>query len=201
MRPFQGNKIEVFKQGAIGICLVGGCGVTLLSGILMVVLAMGGVMRGTYTRQPITNKITDAGTLNWVPIVFVFFTLGVLMMIGAVFYGLYASATERSGPRESRPAKVLARYGFTRDGNMLVADWEVEGADNPRYYVRLDFGHPRGTVECECSEMLYFRCGEGMTGMAELQGKWLGAFTPTIGAHYSTEHIADDSHTHIHRGE
>lgn len=201
MRPFFNNRLEALKQGVTGMFLVGGCGLSFISAVLMAVFAMGGVFRGTYTREPLTNKITDAGTINWIPITFVFFTLGVVMMLGAVAFGLYTNATERSGARVTRPAKVLARYGFTRDGHMLVSDWEVEGADNPRYYVRLDFGYPLGTTECECSEMLYFRCGEGMTGMAELQGKWLGSFIPTIGSQYTTEHIADDSHTHSHEGQ
>jgi hypothetical protein len=150
-----------------------------------------GIYRGTYTREPITNKITDAGTLNFLPITLLVFVLGVVMLAGAVFYGLYVSATEKSGPRKVLPVKVLARYAFNREGLMLVADWEIEMAENPRYYVRLDFGPEMGTLECECSLPTYYQCGEGMTGMAELQGKWVGAFQPNMGAAYRSEHITD----------
>jgi hypothetical protein len=194
MRILQGNRGDSLRQGATGVVLIGGFALSGVAAILMLVFAMGGVFRGTYTREPLTNKITDAGTLNWVPLTFLFFCFGLILIVGAVVYGLYTSATERSGPRESHPVKVLAKYG-----TMLVAAWEIEGAENPRYYVRLDFGGNLGASECECSETVFNQCGEGMTGMAELNGKWLGSFVPYMGQHFRTEHIADDSHLTINR--
>jgi len=193
MRQYRGNRLETFKQGAIGYSLLGGCALSVISLILIGMFTMGGVFRGTYTRDPFTNKITDAGTLNFVPIAFSFFALGVLLMFGAVVYGLYSSATEQTGPRKSHPVKVLARYAFNREGLMIISEWEIEEAENPRFYVRLDFGTEMGTLECECSESIFYQCGEGMNGMAELQGKWLGSFIPYTGTSYRSEHVADDS--------
>ena len=191
MHHYRPNRLDALKQGTTGFLIIAGLVIVFCTGILMITFAMGGVFRGTYTRDPLTNKITDAGTMNWVPLTFVFFTLGIAMILGAVGYGLYNVATERRGPRQSRAAKVLARYAFNRQGLMLVADWEIEAAENPRYYVRLDLGADLGTLECECSEQLFHQCGEGMTGTVELQGKWLGSFIPNVGANYRSDHIAD----------
>ncbi len=193
MRQFRVHRIDSLKQGATGFLLVGGVVLVMITSVLMIMFAMGGVFRGTYSRDPLSGKITDAGTLNFVPITFVFFTLGIVMILGAVLYGLFVSATERSGPRRSHPVKVLAKYAFNREGNMLVSAWEIEGCGNPRFYVRLDFGAEMGTLECECSEQVFNQCGEGMTGMADLQGKWVGSFVPTIGSQFRSEYIADDA--------
>lgn len=190
MHPIRPNQWDVFRQGATGVLLVFGLVVTCCSGILMATFAGGGVYRGTFTREPITNKITDAGSLNWVPVTFVFFCLGILLIVGALGYGFFVSATERQGPRRAMPGKVLARYAVNRQGHMLVAEWEIEAADRPKYYVRMDFGPQVGSTELECVEPVFYQCGEGMRGTAEVQGKWLGAFHPDTGASYQSEHRA-----------
>jgi hypothetical protein len=193
MRQFRGNRLESLKQGVTGYLIIGGIVVMGLSSIAILMFAMGGVFRGTYTRDPLTNKITDAGTMNFVPIAILCFVLGLVASIGGVCYGLFVAATERIGPRKARGVKVLSRYCYTRDGVMLVAQWEIDGAENPRYYTRLDFGSDLGTMECECTAEVFYQCGEGMTGVAETQGKWLGSFVPDMGTRYQTEHVADDS--------
>jgi hypothetical protein len=176
------REIGAFKERIVGWLLVCGFAVTVISGILTWVFSVAGVYRGTYTRTPITNEINDAGSLNFVPLTILGIVVGVGMMAAGVGYGLYTMSRSRSGPRKVVPNfKVLARYCYDGGQNLITSDWEVEAAENPRFYVRgvLD----NGVVgEFETSTQVYFNAGEGMVGEAELQGQWLGRFIPYIGA-------------------
>lgn len=168
------------KEKLAGCALAGGVVLMLLSGTLGMVFGMGGVFRGTYTREPITNRITDAGTMNWVPMTFLFFTVGLVLCISSVGYGLIYSKRQASGARRTIPdALILSRYAMSRSGDLL-SDWELEGAEDPKFYVRMRL--PDGKVaEFPVASETYFNCGEGMAGEAEMQGRWLGRFTPYIG--------------------
>ena len=75
---------EVLQQKTIGFVMVGGSILFCCSGLLMIPMGFGGVFRGTYTREPVTDRITDAGTLNLVPMLFLFMTLGVIMALGGL---------------------------------------------------------------------------------------------------------------------
>jgi hypothetical protein len=173
--------MEAFKEKTVGFLLVIGSLITIVSIIAVLTFAGGGIMRGTYTRTPITNEITDPGTLNWVPLAYFFLTCGVGILVGCLVYGLWTHHTRHDGVRETySKVRVLARYGFTKNWVMITAEWELEQADNPHHFVRLEFG-PNDVRELECSEQVYFQCGEGMFGDVELQGKWLGKFTPYVG--------------------
>lgn len=176
------NRREALKEGWVGICLIGGL-ITFVVGLfLMWLFAVAGVFRGTYTREPITNRITDAGTLNLVPVAFGITTIGLLSFLGALAYALWNSKQEKIGPRrEDDNVKVIARYAYDRKHNLLTELWQIESADRPRTYVRLL--HQRdGMIEYECPLEVYLAAGEGMWGTAEFQGKWLGKFTPRVGA-------------------
>ncbi len=173
--------MSAISEKSVGCVLVAGLVVTLVSGGLTWVFSVAGVYRGTYTREPLTNKITDAGAMNFVPLTITGMAIGVLMMGGAIGYGLWANANASKGNRKTVPhAKIIARYGYSRQGQMLNADYELEAADNPRYYVRMQLS-PTDIAEYECAEQAYFQAGEGMVGEADIQGKWLGAFRPYIG--------------------
>lgn len=172
---------EVFQQKTIGCVMVGGVIMFCCSGLLMIPMGFGGVFRGTYTREPVTDKITDAGTLNLIPILFVFMTLGVAMLVGGVFYGLWVVKNENKGPRQTiEYFKVMARYAYDKNGFYLSDDSQIEFGEGPRFYVR--GVTPNGIrLEYEASEQVWRQCGEGMDGEVELQGKWIGRFTPYIG--------------------
>ncbi|RYG25580.1 DUF2500 family protein [bacterium] len=168
------------REKLTGCALVGGVFLMVASLFLGWVFGTGGVFRGTYTRTPITNTITDAGTLNLLPLTLLFFTVGLLLCIAAVGYGLLYNARQSSGPRRTVvDALILSRYALSPHGNML-SDWELEAAEKPRFYVRMRM--PDGSVsEYPVAPETYFNCGEGMAGEAELQGRWIGRFTPYIG--------------------
>jgi len=172
----------------VGWLLVGGFAITIISGILLWMFSVAGIYRGTYTRTPITNQITDPGTLNLVPLTILGIVVGLLMMFGGLGYGFWTMSTEKSGQRKTiSNFRVLARYCYDRTQQLLTSDVDIEIADRPRFYVR--GVQPDGVVgEFETTIEVYYQAGEGMYGEAELQGKWLGRFVPYIG-------MADDPHT------
>lgn len=172
---------EAFKEKIVGFAIVAGAVIAVLAFVAMATFAGGGIMHGTATRTPETDEITDIGALSWVPVVHLVFVFGLLMMLGGIGYGLWTHHHRNRGARLTHEhARVLARYGYTRDWHMLTADWELEQADDPRHYVKLRL--PTGEVEeFECSPETFFHCGEGMEGEAQTEGKWLGRFVPYIG--------------------
>jgi len=172
---------DAFKEKAVGCLLVGGLAISIVSAIALYMLSLGGFLRGTYTREPVTNRITDAGTLNLVPLVLLFLTVGVLMCLTGLGYGLWVVASQNKGPRQTVPHfRILARYAY--DGPIMkTADWEIEAAERPRFYVK--GMTPDGAVaEYETVIDVFYQAGEGMVGEAELQGRWLGKFIPYIGS-------------------
>ncbi len=171
--------MEPFKEKTVGCALATGVTLIICSLGLTWLFSVAGIYRGTYTREPITNKVTDAGTLNLLTITFI--VIGVLIAGGAIAYGLWLNANRANGPRKLwEGVRVVARYGYSGDGVLLVSEWELEVADNPKYYVRLLLpdGHQD---EFECTPSVFFHAGEGMVGDAEVQSKWLGHFRPHIG--------------------
>src|SRR6185312_8336718 len=129
--------MEASKQKLVGCLLAAGVVICFCSGALIWVVSVAGIYRGTYTRTPVTNQITDAGPLNYVPVLITFVVIGLLMVAGAVVYGLMQVGSERKGPRQVlENFHVIARFAFTRDGNMLTDPFDIEVAENPRFYVR-----------------------------------------------------------------
>jgi len=175
------REIGAFKERIVGWLLVCGLIVTIISGILLWVCSVAGVYRGTYTRTPITNQITDAGAMNFVPLTILGIVVGLLMMFTGLGYGFWTMSKSRQGPRRVIPNfRVVARYCYDKNQNLLTSEWDIEVAERPRFYVRGVMEN--GLVgEFETSVEVYFNSGEGMYGEAELQGQWLGRFVPYIG--------------------
>lgn len=168
------------KEALVGWLIVGGLLISVISLGFGWMFGVAGIYRGTYTREPLTNKITDAGTLNLLPVTLVFLVLGLAMVAGGLIMGFSFIGSQRKGPGKSiEYFRILARFATSRDGNLL-ADWEIEAADRPRFYVRATF--PNGGIdEFEVAPEIYFQCGEGMVGQADVQGRWIGRFIPYIG--------------------
>jgi hypothetical protein len=172
--------VEAFKEKAVGFLLVAGLVICAISGIAAFMFVGGGVFHATYTRTPGTDAITDVGDLQFAPVAGLFFVIGLSMIGGGIAFALKEHKMRHVGQRETVEfVRILARYGFTRNWTM-VTDWELEQTENPYYYVRAEVG-PGEILELECSPQVYYSCGEGMTGQAEIQGKWLGKFIPYIG--------------------
>jgi hypothetical protein len=176
------REIGAFKERIVGWLLVCGFAVTVICGFLCWMFSVAGIYRGTYTRKPLTNEITDAGAMNLVPLMIFGVAVGLLMMFAGIGYGLWTMSRQQKGTRRVVPNfRVLARYCYDRNQNLITAEWEVEAAEKPRFYVRGVMEN--GVVgEFETSIEVYFNAGEGMYGEAELQGQWLGRFVPYVGA-------------------
>ena len=167
--------MDPFKEKAVGCALA--LGFVLMFGSGAFGYAFG--TAGMY--QTLAARGGNGGDLNLLPLVFLFFAIGVALCVGSVFYGLYFNRQQTSGKRRTvADALILSRYALSPQGAML-SDWELEGADDPRFYVRMKLPDGRAS-EYPVAPEAYFSCGEGMAGEAELQGKWLGRFTPYIGA-------------------
>ncbi|MGV3618585.1 MAG: hypothetical protein ACO1SV_24955 [Fimbriimonas sp.] len=167
----------------VGCAIFGGAGIIVFGLFLTWLFVAGGVMRGTYTRDVANNdRITDAGTMNLVPLALLVIVVGCLMVGGGLFYGRWFEKRATAGPRQKiEYFRILARFATDRRGNHLVGDWEIEAEDRVRYYVRATY--PNAAVgEYEVSPEVYHSCGEGMTGEAEIQGRWIGRFIPYIGS-------------------
>jgi hypothetical protein len=145
----------------------------ILSGVFGFMFAGGGALQGVRTGNGSLFLMIALPILS--------FLLGLAMIGGAVFYGLWVNKKQHEGPQQTVPnTRVVARYAYSREGNMLTEDWAIEIAENPRFYVRLEVPG-RETAEYECAEQTFYSAPEGMFGVAKLQGKWLGQFTPTFG--------------------
>jgi len=179
------KEIGTVKERVIGWLLVCGLAVTVISGILFWMFSVAGIYRGTYTRKPITNEITDPGALNLVPLTILGILVGVLMMFAGVIYGFWTMFKSHKGPRRTEPNfRVLARYCYDRNQNLVMAEYDLDAVEDPRFYVKASLSN--GVVgEFETSVEVFFNSGEGMCGEAELQGQWLGRFVPYVGPNAS----------------
>jgi hypothetical protein len=171
-----------FKEKSVGCAMVAGLVLCGCGGFLTMLFTMGGVFRGVATREPVTDRITDAGTLNLVPLSFAMVAIGVFLALGALGYGLYYSNRgSLKGPRQVVPnARVLGRYGVTRDNVYITDPIDFEVHDRLTYCVMLQLNE-YDKAEFRCAPETFWQCGEGMYGEAEIQNKWLGRFTPYIG--------------------
>ena len=170
------------KEKAVAWFLAIGAVISFCSLPLMWMFALSGVFTGVAGREPGTDRISReaAGTLNLIPLMMTVFMFGLLFMIGSVWYGLAYTRRSATGARRVvADALVQSRYAMTKSGDLLM-DSDVEFAEDPRFYVRMLL--PDGTSgEYPVAPETYFNCAEGMPGEVELQGRWVGRFTPYIG--------------------
>jgi len=174
--------VNPLKEKWVGCLMVLGMVMCACGGGFAMIFSMGGVFRGTYTREAVTDRITDAGTLNWAPAAFSFAGVGVFICLGALGYGLYYSNRgSLKGPRQViENAKVLSRYAVTKENVYLTDPVDLDYHEGLVYCVQLQINQ-YDKFEYRCSPEVFWQCGEGMFGEAEIQGKWIGRFTPYIG--------------------
>lgn len=103
------------------------------------------------------------------------------MLVGGLGYGIFSEKNQYSGARRTLThCRIIARYALTRDHRMVTDETEFEFLDRPKYFVKIL--HPQeGSIEYQCVPPVFFNCGEGMMGDADIQGQWLGSFRPYVG--------------------
>lgn len=115
----------------------------------------------------------------------VLMALGPLLFVGGIVmagWGIFwGHATNRSigksGVQWVTNCYVVGRFAIDQNGEMIFSEFEDNDLPRVKFFVRLK--HPEGhDQEYECSRELISQIGEGMTGSAQVKGRWLGSFTP-----------------------
>ncbi len=163
------------KESAIGCLIYGGLALIPCGGVLWMMLAFGGAVRFLRTQgaDPSGLALRAVG-----PAIII---LGILMALAGIAWGLYSGRNPRPRGRlvADPGAQIVAR--FAMDGtDLLTEDWQIEEADDPRYYVKVR--HADGRIaEYETVSPVFEYCADGMQGEAVFEGGWLARFTPRIG--------------------
>ena len=165
---------ESSKETLTGCGLFGGIAMALGGVVLTVMLYMGGTL-ALMKRQDVSMWAARA-------IGPALILLGLLTAGAALLYGIREGrrVTSGKGALMDPTAKVLARYAYEKDGNMVVDEWLFDERDDLKFYVKLQL--TGGAVrEFQCRREVHAMCGEGMTGAATFDGRWLGGFVPQMG--------------------
>lgn len=149
--------------------------VMVLSGLFGLVLGMGSgslqMMRPAGVSYP-SVVVAVLGAI--------LFFGGLALLVFTMISAFAVSRADKTGPRRvDQRAKVIARYALNKRGDTVVSDDEMDEPEI-RFFARIILTD--GTrAEFQCVREVFFECGEGMTGEAHFQGRWLGAFRPYIG--------------------
>ena len=165
---------EKSKETATGCALFGGIAMAFGGVVLTVMLYMGGTLAMMKNRDVSMWAARAIGPA--------LILLGLLTAGAALVYGIREGrrVTSGKGALMDPTAKVLARYAYERDGNMVVDDWLFDERDDLKFYVKLQL--TGGAIrEFQCRREVHAMCGEGMTGAATFDGRWLGGFVPQMG--------------------
>lgn len=174
--PHEGSEARRQSLVAWGIGI--GVAMVLFCGVGTYMFGAASVFRATYTRNPINGAINDMGPANLAMASFGGIILGLMLIGGTLIYGVLVDRNETKGEAIGiEHARVVARYALTADGVLHTDPDSIEHAEKPKFYVRLALPG-RGSIEFRTSPDTFWNCGEGMTGTAEIQGKWLGRFLP-----------------------
>ena len=105
---------------------------------------------------------------------------GLALLVFTVISAFAVGTADKSGARRvDQRAKIIARYALNRQNETVISDDDLDDPET-RFFARVILTD--GTrVEFQCVREVFFQCGEGMTGEAHFQGRWLGAFRPYIG--------------------
>ncbi len=169
------------EQSLVGWGLVLGIAMVLLGGLGTFLFVTTSVHEATASRDPSSGAVRTMGDAIWAYVAFGVVVLGGLVVLASLLYGVWNDRTSHRGtPRAVENARIVARYALTPDGVLHTEDWAIDGLDRVRFYVRLALPG-EGAAEFEAARPVWDSAGEGMTGRAEIQGRWLGRFTPAFG--------------------
>ena len=184
MRFLTTEKKDSNKQSFIGIGLFGGLVVFVCGGILTWMLSMSSVFHATATRDPLTGAVNNMGNGVYIPWGVLVMTLGALAMVASVIYGLSQARNPAKGNHQLlRGARVIARFASDKTGMLYTEAGQMEFIDGLKFYVRI-VSSTEGSMEYQCAEEVFWMCGEGLEGDAEIKGRWLGSFRP-----YQVPHV------------
>lgn len=170
------REIGSARERAIGWLMAGGLALAVVSIGLIGIQVLIGISKGA-------NQGGSSGqsAFDFFHLTLYGAAVGILMVVGGLAFGIYSERTQNTGPQQTEPNfRVLSRMCFDKNFQLLITDVDIEHANKPRFYIRGMLQN--GMVgEFETTIAVFYNAGEGMTGEAQLEGKWLGSFTPYIG--------------------
>ena len=168
MRFATTERKDIRKQSFIGMGLFGGLLVFVCGGILTWMLSISSVLHATATRDPDTGAVNSMGNGVYVPWGILIMTLGALVAAASVIYGLVHARN---------PSKESHQFILYTEAN------QMQFIDGLKYNVRI-VSASEGSIEYQCVEEVFWMCGEGLEGDAQIRGRWLGGFKP-----YQVPHV------------
>ena len=151
-----------------------GGAVMVVGGALLTVMLMGGAavrMANTQGKDPSGLALAGLGPLT--------ILIGVLMVVSGLVWGFVVNRKAANSPPVTYPgSRVLARYALMPGTSEMMFSGFDPSHEGIRFYAQLRLPDGR-TPELQCAFPVFERLGEGMVGVATVQGDWIGAFAPT----------------------
>ena len=184
MRFATTERKDIRKQSFIGMGLFGGLLVFVCGGILTWMLSISSVLHATATRDPDTGAVNSMGNGVYVPWGILIMTLGALVAAASVIYGLvHARNPSKESHQFIQNARVIALFAPDKTGVLYTEANQMQFIDGLKYNVRI-VSASEGSIEYQCVEEVFWMCGEGLEGDAQIRGRWLGGFKP-----YQVPHV------------
>lgn len=174
---------ELFRERLVVVGLIYG-GLASILGYYFTLGAASAAMGGY------SLVTTEGGFMRFATFAKFLIVSGPGSIIVSLAYGFWTVFRENSGPMvKEKNCRIMARYGFDANHVMVTDEFDL-GQPGIKFYVKM-WSPTRGAVEYQTTEQVFWMCGEGMTGEATSQGKWLGQFTPFIGVGPAVEGAAN----------
>lgn len=167
------------KESVIGCLIWGGFGVSALGALVTFLLYSAGLVRLNYSTG---QRAPDVGILVFRGIGPAMILLGLGVALAGLIWGLKES--RRLGSRTGRVvehpgSEVVMRFAY-RDGVILTEPWQWEDDPTVELYVKIRLADGR-VHELRTAPEVHAACGDGMRGIASVDGLFLGRFVPYIG--------------------
>jgi hypothetical protein len=176
-RPSNHRKVSARNESAVGCLLFGGLALIPVGLILTMILYFGAIVRFDATKGTDVSGFVIRGIG---PLVIL---IGIAMAATGLLMGFQFGRRHRAGTGrvEVDPfCRVMARYGFNDEGELLTSDWQFESYDDVTYWVKLQLSSGR-VGDFETRREVWEHCADGMVGEGHFDGGWLGMFRPRIG--------------------
>lgn len=154
----------------------------IIAGVIMLGLGVLCLMfgYGSGTSEILRGRMASSGSAGMALLGFILGAGGLGTLTFAMVSVAAIGSLEKRGVRKvDRNAKILARYAANRQGETLVLEWQFDDP-HTKFFARVQLSDG-SRVEFQCVREVFDQCGEGMTGEAQYQGRWLGYFRPYIG--------------------
>jgi uncharacterized protein YneR len=177
VRWFTTEELDTHKQKQLGLIIVDGLCFSLLSGIGIYALEAGRLVFTGDAAHPTFLQSQTLLTRIMVGISMLGIATGFCITFGGLLYGIMEDKKKNLGiPRSLKKARIIARYAIDSNGNFVSNELQFESHKDLRYFVRMNTPG-EGSLAYECAKVVFFNCGEGSVGDADIQGQWLRGYS------------------------